>query len=702
MMSLGFATDGPRTPDESRRYPTAPASDTVDVYHGTKVPDPYRPLEELDAPATREWIEAENKNTEQYLSAIPQREAVRRRLTRVWDFEKYSEPFKEGGRYFYRRNSGLQNQSVLYTTRSLDTPATVLIDPNTLSTDGTVAIGNLSSSKDGDRLAYSISEAGSDWTTWRVRDIESNTDLDDVINWSKFSRAEWTPDGKGFFYGRFPEPRDGDDLKAANYFQKVYYHKLGTPQADDTLVWKDDEHKDWQADVSVTDDGAYLIFTLGKGTDDKYRILWRPLAQSAAEPKRLVGNFDHEFTFIDNDGETLLFKSDKDAPRGRVIAINVESPGESHWKVVIPEAAETLQSVARLGDRLFALYMKDAHSQVKVFDLNGKILRELELPGLGTVTGFEGDRDSTETFYAFTSFTRPTTIFRLDLTTDRSEVFRSPKVDFDTELYETRQVFYTSKDGTRIPMFLSGKKGVEPGADTPCLLYAYGGFNVPITPSFSPTNLVWMEMGGTFAVANLRGGGEYGEEWHQGGTKLKKQNVFDDFIAAAEWLIENKVTSTPKLAIEGRSNGGLLVGACLTQRPELFGATLPGVGVMDMLRFHKFTIGWAWTDDYGSSDDSEQFKAIHAYSPLHNLKPGTCYPPTLITTADHDDRVFPAHSFKFAAAMQAAQSCDNPVLIRIETRAGHGPGKPTSKVIEEAADKISFLVKELEFDIPPS
>jgi prolyl oligopeptidase len=702
MMSLGFATDGPRTPDESRRYPTAPASDTVDVYHGTKVPDPYRPLEELDAPATREWIEAENKNTEQYLSAIPQREAVRRRLTRVWDFEKYSEPFKEGGRYFYRRNSGLQNQSVLYTTRSLDTPATVLIDPNTLSTDGTVAIGNLSSSKDGDRLAYSISEAGSDWTTWRVRDIESNTDLDDVINWSKFSRAEWTPDGKGFFYGRFPEPRDGDDLKAANYFQKVYYHKLGTPQADDTLVWKDDEHKDWQADVSVTDDGAYLIFTLGKGTDDKYRILWRPLAQSAAEPKHLVGNFDHEFTFIDNDGETLLFKSDKDAPRGRVIAINVESPGESHWKVVIPEAAETLQSVARLGDRLFALYMKDAHSQVKVFDLNGKILRELELPGLGTVTGFEGDRDSTETFYAFTSFTRPTTIFRLDLTTDRSEVFRSPKVDFDTELYETRQVFYTSKDGTRIPMFLSGKKGVEPGADTPCLLYAYGGFNVPITPSFSPTSLVWMEMGGTFAVANLRGGGEYGEEWHQGGTKLKKQNVFDDFIAAAEWLIENKVTSTPKLAIEGRSNGGLLVGACLTQRPELFGATLPGVGVMDMLRFHKFTIGWAWTDDYGSSDDSEQFKAIHAYSPLHNLKPGTCYPPTLITTADHDDRVFPAHSFKFAAAMQAAQSCDNPVLIRIETRAGHGPGKPTSKVIEEAADKISFLVKELEFDIPPS
>jgi prolyl oligopeptidase len=398
----------------------------------------------------------------------------------------------------------------------------------------------------------------------------------------------------------------------------------------------------------------------------------------------------------------LLFKSDKDAPRGRVIAINVESPGESHWKVVIPEAAETLQSVARLGDRLFALCMKDAHSQVKVFDLNGKILRELELPGLGTVTGFEGDRDSTETFYAFTSFTRPTTIFRLDLTTDRSEVFRSPKVDFDTELYETRQVFYTSKDGTRIPMFLSGKKGVEPGADTPCLLYAYGGFNVPITPSFSPTSLVWMEMGGTFAVANLRGGGEYGEEWHQGGTKLKKQNVFDDFIAAAEWLIENKVTSTPKLAIEGRSNGGLLVGACLTQRPELFGATLPGVGVMDMLRFHKFTIGWAWTDDYGSSDDSEQFKAIHAYSPLHNLKPGTCYPPTLITTADHDDRVFPAHSFKFAAAMQAAQSCDNPVLIRIETRAGHGPGKPTSKVIEEAADKISFLVKELEFDIPPS
>jgi prolyl oligopeptidase len=686
---------GPEDGGKPLDYPEARKGDVVDEYHGTKVPDPYRWLEELDSPETREWVEAENKVTGAYLDAIPARGPIKARLTKLWDYEKFTAPDEKGDRYFYGYNTGLQNQSVLFSAESLGGEAKVLIDPNKLSDDGTVALAGLSITDDGKRIAYALAEAGSDWTTWKVRDVETGEDAEDLIKWSKFSGAEWTPDGRGFFYGRFPEPKAGDDLKAANYFQKLYFHELGTTQSEDTLVWKDDEHKDWRADATVSDDGEFLVLTLGKGTDDKYRILFRPLADSDAEPKHLVGEFDHEFTFIDNDGPVFWFKTDKDAPRGKLVAIDTREPGEASWKVLIPEADETLLSVNRVGDKLIANYLKDAHSQVKVFALDGTFEREVELPGLGTASGFAGDRDDKETFYSFTSYTRPTTIYRYDVASGESTLFKAPKVDFDPDDYVTEQVFYESKDGTRIPMFLSHKKGLKVGKDTPCLLYGYGGFNIPMTPAFSPVNLVWMEMGGVYAVANLRGGGEYGEAWHKAGTKLKKQNVFDDFIAAAEYLIAEGYTSTPKLAIEGRSNGGLLVGACMTQRPELYGATLPGVGVMDMLRFHKFTIGWAWTDDFGSSDDPEEFKAIHAYSPLHNIKPGTCYPPSLITTADHDDRVYPAHSFKFAAAIQDAQSCENPVLIRIETRAGHGAGKPTSKIIEEAADKLAFLVKEL-------
>ncbi len=691
MMGTGWMINGD---DVKRAYPSAPTAETVDDYHGETVADLYRPLEDLDAPATRAWIEAENAVTEKYLAGAARREAIRERLTSLWNYERFTTPFEEGGRYFYGYNSGLQNQNVLYTTKVIGESGSVLIDPNTLSADGTVALGGLSVSKDGKRMAYAIADAGSDWVTWKVRDVESGTDLDDIVRWSKFSGADWTPEGSGFFYGRFPEPQDGADLKAANFYQKLYYHKLGTPQSDDVLIWKDDEHKDWRAGASVTDDGAYLILTLGKGTDNKFRILWRPLDQPEVEPKHLVGDFDQDYSFIDSDGPWLFFETDLHAPRKRVIAINVNHPEPEAWKEIIPQAEETLQGVNRVGSKLIASYLKDAFTQVKVFDLNGTLEREVELPGIGTAGGFGGDRESKETFYAFTSFTRPTTIYRYDLASGKSTVFKAPTVGFDPEAYETRQVFYTSKDGTKVPMFLVHKKGLETSKETPCLLYGYGGFNISITPSFSVTNLVWMEMGGVLAVANLRGGGEYGKDWHYAGTKLKKQNVFDDFIAAAEWLIENKVTSTPKLAIEGRSNGGLLVGACMTQRPELFGAALPGVGVLDMLRFHKFTIGWAWIDDYGSSDDAEQFAALRAYSPLHNVKP-TCYPPTLITTADHDDRVFPAHSFKFAAAVQAAQTCDNPVLIRIETRAGHGAGKPTAKIIEEAADKLAFLTRAL-------
>lgn len=676
-------------------YPEAPRSDTSDDYHGTRVADPYRPLEDPDSKPTRAWIEAENKITDAFLGSIPQREALRERLTKLWDYEKFSPPGQKGGKFFFTHNTGLQNQSVLLVLDAIDGAPRLLLDPNKLSSDGTVALAGAVPSENGGLLAYGVAAAGSDWNEWKVRDIQTGDDLDDHLKWIKFSSASWTPDGKGFFYGRFPEPQEGEDLKAANYHQKVYYHRVGEPQSQDDLIWEDPEHKEWRADATVSDDGEHLILTLGKGTDAKHRILHRPLGAPDAEPKHLVGDFDAEYEFLDNEGPVFWFKTNKDAERGRVVAIDTRDPKPEHWVELIPEAEETLQSVDVVGDRFLATYLKDAHTVVRVFDLSGKHERDVELPGLGTAAGFRGKRSDRQTFYAFTSYTTPATIYRYDIETGESSVWRRPKLQFNPDDYETVQVFYKSKDGTKIPMFLTSKKGLKKTGDAPTLLYGYGGFNIPLTPSFSPSNLIWLEKGGLFAVANLRGGGEYGESWHQAGTKLNKQNVFDDFIAAAEWLIAENYTKTPKLAISGRSNGGLLVGACMTQRPDLFGACLPGVGVLDMLRFHKFTIGWAWVDDYGSSDDPEQFKALYAYSPLHNLKSGTCYPPTLITTADHDDRVVPAHSFKFAAALQAAQSCDNPTLIRIETKAGHGAGKPTAKIIEEAADQWAFLIKVL-------
>jgi len=677
------------------KYPEAPRSDTVDDYHGTKVLDPHRPLEDPDAPTTRAWVEAENKVTFGFLDQIPERNSIRRRLTELWDYEKYGIPWMERGRFFFTKNTGLQNQSILYTTESLDSPPRALLDPNTLSTDGTVALAGTVVSKDGKHLAYGIATAGSDWNDWKVRDVASGKDLPDHLRWIKFSGVEWTPDSRGFFYGRFPEPRPGQDLKGANYDQKVFYHRLETSQADDSLVWENPEHKEWRAVPFVTDDGQFLVLTIEKGTDDKHRVLYRLLDQPEIKPVHLVGDFDAEYSLIDSDGPIFWFKTNKNAPRGKVIAIDTRRPQPEHWVELVPEAAETLESIDVVGDHFLASYLKDAHTLVRVFDLKGRQVRDVELPGLGTAAGFSGRRKDKQTFYLYTSFTRPSTIYRYEIASGQSVVWRQPKLKFHPDDYETTQVFYTSKDGTKVPMFLSHKKGLKRDGSNPTLLYGYGGFNLSLTPNFSPSVLAWMEMGGLYALPNLRGGGEYGEEWHQGGTKRKKQNVFDDFIAAAEWLIANRYTTTPKLAIAGGSNGGLLVGACLTQRPELFGATLPAVGVMDMLRFHKFTIGWAWIDDYGSSDHPDQFKVLYAYSPLHNIKRGTCYPPTLITTADHDDRVVPAHSFKFAAALQAAQSCDNPVLIRIETKAGHGAGKPTTKLIEEAADRWAFLVKVL-------
>jgi prolyl oligopeptidase len=681
-------------------YPIAKKLDQVDDYHGTKVADPYRWLEDPDAEDTRAWVEAENKVTFDFLNQIPERARIKARLTKLWDFERYDVPFKEAGRYFFFKNDGLQNQNVLYTLKTLDGEPRVLLDPNKLSADGTVALSGYAVSDDGKYLAYGLAASGSDWTEWKVREVETGRDLADHLKWVKFSGASWTNDGKGFFYSRYDEPNEKTKLEDVNYFQKLYYHHLGAPQAEDTLVYERKDHKEWGFDGRVTEDGRYLIISVWEGTHPWNRVFYKDLQTPDAKVMEFLPNLEAAYHFIGNDGPVFYFRTDRHAARGRVVVIDTTKPqsGED-WTEVIPQAEETLEGVTLVGDYFIASYLKDARSQIKVFDLTGKFLREVDLQGIGTAVGFNGKRTDAETFYAFTSFTTPTTIYRYDLKSGKSAVYRQPKVDFNPNEYETKQVFYTSKDGTRVPMFITHKKGLKLDGQNPTVLYGYGGFNVSLTPAFSISNLVWMEMGGVYAQPNLRGGNEYGEAWHLAGTKLKKQNVFDDFIAAAEWLIANKYTSTPKLAIYGGSNGGLLVGACMTQRPDLFGAALPAVGVLDMLRFHKFTIGWAWVPDYGSADDAQEFKALSVYSPLHNLKPGTQYPATLITTADHDDRVVPAHSFKFAAALQAAQASEAPTLIRIETKAGHGAGKPTSKVIEEIADRWGFLVRVLKMRV---
>ncbi|HEX8144352.1 MAG TPA: prolyl oligopeptidase family serine peptidase [Pyrinomonadaceae bacterium] len=683
--------------DAKLSYPVARRGDQVDDYHGTKVADPYRWLEDLDSAETRAWVEAENKLTFDYLKRIPERAAIKERLTKLWNYERYGIPYKEGGRYFYTRNDGLQNQSVLYTVTTLEGEPRVLLDPNKLSSDGTVALSGSDITDDGRLMAYGLAASGSDWNEWRVRDVETGKDLPDVINWVKFSDASWTPDGKGFFYSRYDEPKQGNKLAAVNEYHKLYYHRLGTPQSADVLVYSssDEKEKGWLFNAEVTEDGRYLIIFVFQGSSSANRIYYKDLQQKDAPVVKLLDDDGVAQYFIGNDGPVFWFQTDRDAPHKKVIAIDTRSPERRNWKTLIPEARETLDSVSVVGNMFVASYLKDAHAQVKVYDLNGKFVREVALPGLGKVEGFVGKRKDRETFYSFTSYTMPTTIYRYEVASGKSTIFRRPVVDFRSEDYETKQVFYTSKDGTRVPMFITHKKGLKLDGTNPTYLYGYGGFDASMLPTFTPSNLVWMEMGGVYAVANLRGGGEYGKEWHEAGMKLKKQNVFDDFIAAAEWLIANKYTSTPKLAIGGGSNGGLLVGAMLTQRPELFGAALPAVGVMDMLRFNKFTIGAAWTSDYGSPENPEEFRALYAYSPLHNLKPGTHYPPTLITTADHDDRVWPGHSFKFAATMQAAQAGPAPVLIRIETKAGHGAGKPTTKQIEEVSDKWGFLVHVL-------
>jgi prolyl oligopeptidase len=743
LLTIVAGTAGAQTQNAPIGYPAAARGTQVDVYHGVSIADPYRWLEDTDSPETKVWVEAENKVTEAFLATIPERPAIKSKLTQLWNYARFSAPFKEGGRYFFFQNTGLQNQSILYVQDGSNAKPRVLLDPNLLSPDGTVALSGQTASDDGHYLAYSVSTSGSDWREVRVRDVNNARDLTDTLKWVKFSNISWTHDNKGFFYSRYDEQKSGNKMTNVNRNQKLYYHRVGRPQSRDDLVYDRPDQPDWLLSGSVTDDGQYLIITVEQGTDDRTRLYFIDLDNSG-KPEinnpvvRLIDKFDAVYDFIGNRGTTFYVRTDRNAPKGRIVAISIDNPREERWATVVAESKDALASAITAGDDIVAHYLQDAHSSIRFFTSSrddgrreqrprgqppqqrnpggiyddtstGPLTRgavqltgggftprgELPLPGIGSVNEIHGKQGDDELFYSFTSFLYPTTIYRFDLNSRKNEVFRSPKVAFDPSLYETRQVFYTSKDGTRVPMFITAKKGIQLDGNNPTLLYAYGGFNISSTPSFSPANAVWLDMGGIYALANLRGGGEYGKAWHEGGMLAKKQNVFDDFNAAAEYLIKEKYTSTPKLAIRGGSNGGLLVGAVMTQRPELFGAAIPEVGVMDMLRFQKFTIGWAWTSDYGSSDDPEQFKYLRAYSPLHNIKPGTCYPPTLAFTADHDDRVVPGHTFKFIATMQAAQSCANPVLVRIETKAGHGAGTPTTKQIDQAADRFAFLVREL-------
>jgi prolyl oligopeptidase len=681
-------------------YPPTPSIPHTDNYHGTTVSDPYRWLEDTDSPETQAWIEAQNRVTFDYLARIPARDRIRARMTELWNFPKRWSPRKRGGRYFQLRNSGLQNQHVLYVMDSPSDEGRVLLDPNTLSSDGTVAVTQWVPSDDGRRLAYSTSASGSDWQIWHVRDVDTGVDLPDVIEWSKFSGVSWLPDGSGFFYSRYDAPEAGQTYLGANYYQQLHFHPIGQPQTLDERVYERRDEKEWGFDSHVTDDGRYLIVPVWQGTDVRNRLFYIDLKDGGAMVE-LISELEADYSFIDNVGPVFYCRTDLNAPRGRLIAIDTTDPDKSGWRTIIPEAEDVLVGVKVVHHELIAVYLHDAHHVIKRFDYNGNFLDKIELPTLGAIVdlgnglSLEGGHDDDELFYTFNSFVIPPTVYRYDFTRGVSEVLYAPPLPFDASPYETRQVFVTSKDGTRIPMFLVHRRGLELNGQNPTLLYGYGGFNISLPPVFNVTRAAWLELGGVYAMANLRGGGEYGEAWHKAGSLHNKQNVFDDFIACAEYLIAEKITSTPKLAIEGRSNGGLLVGACITQRPDLYGAALPAVGVMDMLRFHKFTIGWAWVSDYGSADDPEGFKTLYAYSPLHNLKPGTHYPATLVTTADHDDRVVPGHSFKFTAALQAAQAGSAPTLIRIQTKAGHGFGKPTAVVIEEFSDMWAFLVQAL-------
>lgn len=683
-------------------FPHSRIVDQVDDYHGTAVADPYRWLEDVGSSETQEWISAQNALTNAFFQKIRQRERIRARLTELWNYPRVSAPCQRGGSYFQFRNSGLQNQDVLNVMGGLHAEPRILLDPNKLSEDGTVGLVGIAPSPDGKYFSFSTTTSGSDWQTWRVIEVSSGRLLDDVVEWCKFTRATWLPDSSGFFYGRYNAPQGENILGSLNLNQKLFFHRIGTPQSEDKLVYQRPDEPKWRFDAEVSEDGSYLIVHIRETTAWRSRVYYKELRQSG-EIVPLIDNFDAGYTFVANDGERLYFHTNR-SPRGELIAVDLNEPEPGKWTTIIPESSDALEEIAMVNDQFIALYLHDAHHRIALFARDGAPHGELPLPGIGSLVGvtrlhsplaFAGHRADSEMFYAFQSFIQPPTPFRYGFNTKTSVATSEPQSRFDSANYETRQVFATSKDGTRVPMFLTHRKGLRADGRNPTFLYGYGGFNISLVPDFQVMRLVWLEMGGVFAQANLRGGSEYGEDWHAAGTLERKQNVFDDFIACAEWLIDSKITFNDRLAIYGRSNGGLLIGAVLNQRPELFGAAIPAVGVMDMLRFHRFTIGWGWVADYGSPDDPTQFGAIRAYSPYHNIRPGTRYPPTLILTADHDDRVFPAHSFKYAAALQAAQSGDNPVLIRIESKAGHGFGRPTKFLIDEATDIWSFTVNAL-------
>ncbi len=704
LFALVVALAAAPAPSQERKltYPDTKRGPVTDDYHGTAVADPYRWLED-DVRTSKDveaWVADENKVTEAFLSSIPERKAIAKRITDLWNYEKISAPSKVGGKYFFTKNNGLQNQSVLYVQDTLDGPARMLLDPNTWSKDGTIALSGSALTDDGKYLAYGKAAAGSDWNTWHVLDVATGKELPDLLEWVKFSGASWTNDGKGFFYSRFPQPEKGAAFQALNENQTLYYHRLGTPQSEDVLVYRTPANPKWTVGGTVSEDGRYLVISVGDGTTSrKARVVYRDLAEPYALPVELVANHLNKFSFLGNDGPVFYFQTDCQAPKYQVVAIDTRNPDPKAWKTVIPEAKEVLEDANLVGNLFVCTYLQDARTVVKIHDVAGAHVRDVTLPGIGTAGGFNGKRTDTETFYSFSSFATPPSVFKYDLITGKTTLLRQAQVKFDPSGYEVKQVFYPSKDGTKVPMFVAHKKGIKLDGSNPTLLYGYGGFNISLTPGFSVSRLQWMEMGGVFAVANIRGGGEYGDDWHRAATKLNRQKAYEDFIAAAEFLVKEKYTSPKKLAIQGGSNGGLLVGACMTQRPDLYGACLPAVGVMDMLRFQRFTAGRFWVDDYGSSDDPEQFKALYAYSPYHALlRNGSReYPATLVTTADTDDRVVPGHSFKFAAALQSMQRGSAPTLIRIETKAGHGAGKPTAKIIEEVADQWAFLVKTLDF-----
>ena len=671
------------------QYPKAAKDGTVDEYFGEKVSDPYRWLENDTSAQTAAWVEAENKVTNAYLQKIPFREKLLKRLTELSSYERIGAPFKQNGKWYFYRNDGLQNQYVIYVKDQLDGEPRVFLDPNKLSTDGTVALKSLDFSNNGRWAAYAISRSGSDWQEFFVIDLATGELTDDHIEWAKFSDASWL--GDGFYYSAYDRPTEGKEFSNVNAGHKIYYHKIGTPQSDDVLFYQNPTEPKRFYDVEVNEDETLMyLYESGAGAGNNLYV--RDLRQKDALFIQMTNDMDYLYSPLYDDGDRLYFFTNFGAPKGRIMTADIHQPGVNDWQELVPEQKNVLSGASVIGRQLVLTYSQDASDHAFIYGLDGKLRHEVKLPMVGSVD-FTGKEKEPECFYSFTSFTQPGTVYRYDLTANTSTLYQQPQVKFRLQDYESRQLFFESKDGTRVPMFITYKKGMKLDGKNPVFLYGYGGFNISLGPAFSALRIPFLEKGGIYAQVNLRGGNEYGEEWHQAGTKLQKQNVFDDFISAAEYLIREGYTSKERLAIVGGSNGGLLVGACMTQRPDLFKVAIPQVGVMDMLRYHKFTIGWNWASDYGTSDDSkEMFEYLKGYSPLHNLKPGTAYPATLVTTADHDDRVVPAHSFKFAATLQECHKGPNPVLIRIDTKAGHGGGKPLAKVLEEQADIYSFIL----------